>query len=376
MNVRKLIASVKGPLRGTCPPTSVRASAMTIIEVVGVLAIIAILAVILVPRAVKEVDRAAWVRETSDLAGISNALVMSILSSKTIPDTSAWPGAVASQMELPASSITTTPRGITRYLLIDPSLSIGGAGLQYSQTVTGAVVQPVGARLMIVSTIATSLKPSDLAAANFTNIWNTPVGQKPSSWTWTGTGDDLRIQRVNLAPLFHRLKLVNQDASIIGEFTIDNSSPPQLVPAGGTGWDSYYLDGTFISLRDTNGVEQARHILIGDISFVFDGGVWRGQINAGPLPNGLSSQYGQQVDDFLATLRNPGAFKGTAQDSVVMVLDLYMAAYTSWANDNPCFTSWGAPAPNQSAYWAMLQQANGSIVNTLDTISGKNGLLK
>jgi type II secretory pathway pseudopilin PulG len=352
-------------------------SGFTLIETIGVLAIVAILAAVLLPSVVKQVDRAAWVRESGDLSSISNALIMSILTSKTIPDASGWPAAVASQMAMPVSSITTTPRGITRYFLIDPSLSIKGGGLPYTQTPSGSSTQPSSARVMFVSTIATPLKAADLAAAKFNAIWDTPVGQKPSGWTWTGNADDLRIQRVNITPLFHRLKLVDIASSSIGEFAIDGlPSPPSGVPTGGVGQDAYYLDGTFLSLCDVSGAEQARHIVTGDISFVFDDGAWRLQPDSGVLPSSLATSYGQDVDNFLASLRSSSAVKGTAQDSVAMILNLYMSAYTSWANDNPCFTSWSASSPNQAAFWAMLQQAQGSIYSTLDTVSGSKGLLK
>jgi len=355
---------------------TLRRSGFTLIEMIAVLAIIAILAALIIPKMIKQIDRAAWERETGDLSGISNAMVMSILRNKTIPAASGWAAGAASQMPVPASGITTTPRGISRYFLADSNLAINGLGLPYTQTTNGAVTRPSTNRLMIVSTIATRLVAGDLAPANFNNIWDTPAGAKPSSWGWSGNGDDLRIQRMNLAPLFHRLKLINTDWIMAGRFTIDGSSPALGVPTNAVGWDRYYFDGTVISLRDTNGVEQARHILTSDISFVFDVGVWRGQIQSGRVPTELGTDYGAAVNAFLSRLRSPGAFKGTAQDSVVMVLNLYMSAYTSWANDDPCFTTWGAASLNQVPFGALLQQANGSITSTLADVSGSGGLLK
>ena len=40
----------------------------------------------------------------------------------------------------------------------------------------------------------------------------------------------------------------------------------------------YYLDGTVLGLHDTNSVVQTRHLLKRSISFMFESGSWRGQV--------------------------------------------------------------------------------------------------
>jgi type II secretory pathway pseudopilin PulG len=358
---------------------AVYARAFSLVEMIGVLAIIAILAALIIPRVVSQYDRAAWVRETGDQAGISNALVMAILSSKTIPDASGWANAVATQMPLPPSSITNTPRGIARYMMVDPNLRINGTGLPYSQTSNlGATNQPTALRLMVLSTIANPLNAADLASGNFNTIWNTPDGQTPAGWTWTGNGDDLRIQRINLAPIFHRLKLVNQSPLFVGKFGIENY-PSNSVPTDGNGWDSYYLHGTYISLRDSNGNEQARHILTGDVSFVYEWGVWKGQISSGVKPLTLGATYGIEVNNFIAAgppfrSADPAKYGGVSPEAAVMAINSFMEAYTAWANVNPCFNYWNAVNATNVSFWNILQTnsmlidritGNGTYTNSL-----------
>jgi hypothetical protein len=49
-------------------------------------------------------------------------------------------------------------------------------------------------------------------AATFEDIWSTPDGQVPLSITnYSGRGEDIVIQRINLEPLFHKLVLINRD---------------------------------------------------------------------------------------------------------------------------------------------------------------------
>src|SRR5207248_263338 len=124
------------------------------------LAVIAILAAVIAPTIIRRVDRAAWTKETANLSNIADSFTQAILRTdpKTIPDASTWATAVANQMSLPVSSITTNSRRYARAFLIDPGLRInntgvnpGGVGapaLPYSQTPNGSD-QPASARVLI-----------------------------------------------------------------------------------------------------------------------------------------------------------------------------------------------------------------------------------
>src|SRR5438105_9650868 len=97
----------------------------TLIEVIAVLAVIAILVAVITPSVIRRVDRAAWTKESADLNAIADSYAQSILRNKIVPGTNGWATAVASQMGLPISAITTNSRRFARAFLIDPSLSIG-----------------------------------------------------------------------------------------------------------------------------------------------------------------------------------------------------------------------------------------------------------
>src|SRR5439155_24756186 len=117
-----------------------------------------------------------------------------------------------------------------RFFLIDPSLNInntgvnqGGTGapaLPYRQTNAGSINLPVSPRVLFLSSIGLEL-PAGIVngvptAADFTNIWNSADGTVPSAPVfsgWTGVTDDLKVQRVDLSPLFVHL-LLSQNASL------------------------------------------------------------------------------------------------------------------------------------------------------------------
>src|SRR5439155_24791952 len=142
------------------------------------------------------------------------------------------------------SAVLTNGRRYARAFLIDPSLSIGGAGLPYTQTTNGAS-SVNNARVMIVSSLAGAL-PNGLSSApqdvpTFNAIWNTPEGGTPAGWTMSG--DDLRIKKLNLEPLFHQLILYNHDpTNVTAPFSIDRGTT-NTVASGPPGWNKYYLEG-------------------------------------------------------------------------------------------------------------------------------------
>src|SRR5205809_1100129 len=129
------------------------ARAFSLLELIGVLVVIAILASVLGPAIIRRIDHAAWTKEKADLNSMADALTQSIPRTKSVPAFTDWASAVASQVSLPVSAVLTNGRRYARAFLIDPSLSIGGAGLPYTQTTNGAT-NVDNARVMIVSSLA------------------------------------------------------------------------------------------------------------------------------------------------------------------------------------------------------------------------------
>jgi hypothetical protein len=77
---------------------------------------------------------------------------------------------------------------------------------------------------------------------------------KPSTSTWTswaGSGNDLRVKKLNLGPLFHQVILINHDVVNSAYFSIDSTNAVVVSTSPrGLGWNAYYLDGTVLGLRD------------------------------------------------------------------------------------------------------------------------------
>src|SRR5205823_11128591 len=150
--------------------------------------------------------------------------------------------------------------------------------------------KPVSARVMIVSSLASALPsglPSGvLSTSDFDPIWNAAENAKPSTWTtWAGSGDDLRIKKLNLEPLFHQLILFNHDPpnddpARDAPFSIDRG-PTKTVASGPPGWNKYYLEGSDLWLLDSSFNVRTRYLLSRNISFIFESAQWRGQIQGG-----------------------------------------------------------------------------------------------
>src|SRR2546425_11610900 len=310
----------------------------TLIESIAVMAVIAILAAMVAPTIIKRVDRAAWTQETANLNAIGDALTQSIVRTKTIPTFTNWASAVASQMSLPVSAITTNVRRYARAFLIDPMVTIGGADLPYTQTINGTT-KPNNARVMIVSSLGGPL-PNGISSApqdvpTFQAIWDTPEGGTPAGWTMSG--DDLRIKKLNLETLFHQLVLFNHDpASVVAPFSVDGGTTTNVL--SGQAWqggNSYYLEGTDLWLLDSSYNVRTRYLLRRNISFVFESGSWRGQIQGGET---FSDTSGETASEFLRlatafynTPVNPQAQAGASPSAILISMYTFMFDYVFWA---------------------------------------------
>jgi type II secretory pathway pseudopilin PulG len=363
------------------------ARAFSLLELVGVLAVIAILVSFLVPSLIRRLDRAAWVKETQDLGAIANALTLQVLRSNNIPDQDGWSQAAANWLVRPVNLITANPRRFGRFYLIDPNLRLPGAALPYTQSSNrGLSGRPANARLMLVSSVARANPPVPtdrwLSAASFNDIWNTPQAVKPSTWTsFSGTGEDICVQRLNLESLFHQLVLVNRDRAGTATFAINSTNVTPVTNI----WNNWYLDGSVVSLCDSNGVSVARYVLNQSTSFVFENGAWLGQLGAGPTTTNLAEAFSGSAVKFFNSLWNQDTAsqggKGSTQSAVLSALCNFMLNYTMWAETTPPFNAHGVAPIGQVPMYQILNGgpwAGQGDVGVLAAITGTGdwGLLK
>jgi type II secretory pathway pseudopilin PulG len=326
-----------------------------LVEIIAVVAIIGVLVAAVVPTLIRRIDRAAWTKETSDLNAIADSFAQYVLRTNTIPSytNSAtipnWASAVANQMSLRASAISTNSRRYARAFLIDPGLTINGAGLPYRQTTNGAA-SVTSARVMIVSSLARALPASVTngvpSATNFNAIWNAAentVPAAPAFSGWGGRGEDLRIKKLNLEPLFHQLILIDHTGNTNpARFSIDNmnhTAIPLDAPTKLKMLKAYYLDGTVVGLHFSSGQVQARHLLKRSISFMFESDTWRGQIQGDEQSFSASgADFYNHAVTFFNHPTNPHASSGGSQYGVMIAMYTFMFDYTYWANECPHFS--------------------------------------
>jgi prepilin-type N-terminal cleavage/methylation domain-containing protein len=377
------LSALQGFVGSSCNEGTHR-RAFTLVEIIAVVAIIAVLAAAIVPTIIRRLDRATWTRETADLNAIADSLKDSIVRNKIVPGTNNWATAIATQMSLPVSAITTNSRRYARAFLIDPAFQIGSnvAGQIYTQTNNGAT-SVSNARVMIVSSLGRALPAIVTSgvplATNFTAIWNAAentVPTAPAFSGWGGTGEDLRIKKLNLETLFYRLILVNHtsDTNSVPRYSIDNSSAV-FVPSGPLGLDRYYLDSTVVGLHDgtANATVQSRHLLKRNISFLFESDAWRGQVQGDQQSYSASgADFYNHAITFFNHQTNPHASSGGSQYGVMIAMYTFMFDYTYWANECPHF-SYHNNGINSVPEYKLLEnqgQNNGNISSfSLDLIN-------
>src|ERR1051326_46939 len=357
-------------------------SAFTAIELVGVLTVVSLLAAAVIPQVIKKIDRAAWTRETADLNTMASSLTQRILRTKTVPDFTGIPAALANEMSLPTNAITTTPRGYARVFLTDPNFDIGGAGLPYNQTTNGSPTKPANARFIILSSQARALPISSsnsLSTNEFQAIWDTLDGAKRSTPTWSswaGNGADLLIKKLDLQPLFYQLILVNHDTANPAYFSIDSTNT-SVVPTAprGLGWDRYYLDGTVLGLHDPNGIPKTKYLLKQSISFTFEFGAWSGGLQSGQSIDPMASAFSAQAWNFYhAPTNNVSNNGGASVFSALVLMYSFLYDYTLWAEECPHFNDHGTTS---SPEMTLLNSVVGpSLSGSLGAVTGSGGLLK
>lgn len=316
--------------------------AMTLIEMIGVLAVIAVLAGVMLPVAIRILDRIASEREVATLARLGETFTGAILRTRQIPTADQWANFMATETGMDVASVTQNARRVPRVVLFDK----GGwfsTNLPYAQTnfsPPGLSAPPVNARAIIVSSLGAAL-PSTLnstvaTAADFSNLWNTADYSVPTTGPWAGWGgrpDDVRIQRINLAPLFANVVLSSYLTTNLGLYKIDNYPVTNAAPQG-FGVSRYLLKGTQLQLfsREASMVLQHSEILSSDVSFVYEAGQWRSSI-VGAAATGLGDISGI-VEAFLkapgnmnATYTNPAKHQ---QFVIVTNFIAYMSNYNMW----------------------------------------------
>jgi hypothetical protein len=195
-------------------------------------------------------------------------------------------------------------------------------------------------------------------ATSFNNLWNVADGEIPAGWpgSWLNHGEDLKIQRINLAPLFKRLILTNYDSPSSGIFATDDSTPGSI-PAEGI--NAFFIEGTVVSLFDSNQVLESRQLLRWPSTFVYERGSWRGQILQG-LKLTDDDLYPASTL-FLKSALNGNAGSGATPAVVVDAMAGYMTNYANWAAAG--FPGEGTETRNAvQASQTALKNASGNLI--------------
>lgn len=344
--------------------------AFSLIEVIGILAIIAVAAAVLLPNMVKRVDIAAANAEAQTLKNMSEALKFYIKRNWYVPSHTNIADVIAECMGWDKGTVLTNDRRITRVFLVDPNLKIANSQLPYKQTVMGSTNKPQNARIMIISSLFDTLPVSSgnsISSNDFNVIWNTPDGQVPTVWSnWRGSkyGDLLKIQRINLEPLFKCVtfsKRANVASMTFGVATNYNISGVDKMTLTSPTFKTYYIESSIIYLYRTNGTLDLRQIIESDTSFYLADS-WGGQPSLGAQITGRDFQ---NCADFFSTASTyPNARNGATPQKVIDAISAYMSAYISWANA-------GFPGKNSSQY-KNLDDALDYLDEMISGLIGKN----
>ncbi|MFK8066679.1 MAG: type II secretion system protein [Gammaproteobacteria bacterium] len=248
----------------------------TLIEMIGVMAIIAILASTLAPSIIKDIDRAVGEGEQENLQTLSHDLEIYIRENKAIPSASDWVNAVSSVSTHPVNKISQNKRFFNRGYYVDPRFFTNSDSnfSTYTQT-SGLTSVPNSPRIMIVSNLNSNAPAAPTTSTAFNAIWDQTSGVSLLE------GENIKIERVNLKGLFHRVLLTNDHTSSQPGYMLESGSTNSIALATTAPADTtiYLLSDTKVSLVDapfTSGVLTKKFITDQAKNFAYqnDGSNW------------------------------------------------------------------------------------------------------
>jgi type II secretory pathway pseudopilin PulG len=362
-----LIIFPKSRIAARLSPESDGRGAFTLLQLIGVLSVFAILASVIIPVGIKRMDQAARDAEESSLAAMAEALVQSSLKSRTIPAVNSLRTVIATYLNEPTNKTGLNKRGLARVFLADPSVSINGGGLPYTQSHVGSSYRPMGVRFLILSTVAVGLPA--INSTNFDNIWNTAKGTVPTSLSsWAGRGEDLLVERIELGPYFRKVLLMNVDpVPATGIYSIDNATTNGLT--GSTPFVAYYLEGTVLNVYRPNGAIDFREVIKEDFSLVYQNEKWRHELGG---DSGDSGDFGQLVDRFLQGPCPCDPENGANQRAVVNAIYDYLWGYADWAFGDTSATPAIPPFAGSSSSFTPQYPSYTIVNNAAGHLSGSD----
>ena len=310
-------------------------SGFSLIEMIGVLAIVSILLSVLAPSIIGRIQRAQTAKDRKALDALGDAFERAILRAKGIPNEENWARVIADELATPVDRIAASVARQPRVFLVDPEFHVGDdvRSLPYRQTAAGSPHPPVHARVLFLSSQGPRL-PDSIASgfaadpATFAAIWDAPRGTIPPGWPpeWAGKGDVLQIRRLNLAPLFHRLAVNVLTDERVAKIAIDGGEPFEI-PA--EGWDRYYLRGSVIDFLRQDEALQFREILTDDRSYLYERGIWRGQLWQGRLKD--ATAFAKAFDAFLAGHPEVQGLSPAQRRTLADAYSNFVLHYATWS---------------------------------------------
>ena len=251
----------------------------TLIELIGVMAVMAILASVITPNIIDDVLRARQQREAQILRNFSAHLISYVQDEKRLPTLrdADWTRSIAMYSNDPEHKILFNEQGYRRGYYVDPRFFTDSDEVFNGYIQTGGLSrEPNSPRIMLVSSLTSDAPPAPTSGAAFDAIWH----QRQAASLSEGPG--IKIERINLRKMFHRVILSNEHAKW-PKFQLETGELIDL-PSAQTYGDGlltrYVIDKTRLNLfADSHEPDALDEVIIVEqaqsYSYRRDGDVWR-----------------------------------------------------------------------------------------------------
>ncbi len=252
----------------------------SLLEMIAVMAIMAIFAGVLAPAVFKTIDQAVAEAEATSLETLGDSLLSYVKEQRRIPSwrENRWSQAIADQSSYTTEQVIYNDRGFKRGVYFDPRfLSTSNQRFPGVTQDLGLLTAPNSPRVLIVSDLTADAPAAPRNRRDFNRIWdadpNAAVIESP----------DVKIVRMHLGSLFHRIVLTNDNGAIVS-FQVEGGSMGSIPAASGSPGEvvRYIVDGSQLRLfSETHpaGTLLANVVVREPLSYHYrtDGAIWSWQ---------------------------------------------------------------------------------------------------
>ena len=305
----------------------IRTNGFSLIELIGVLAVLAIVISVTTESVLSRVSYAQRRAEETELSRIATGAQRWVRENHQLPSPSDWATQAAQALASSTSMLRTNSGGGARLWVPDPRWRVAenGSEMGYRQGAYGTP-RPENVRVLLLS--AVNGDRVDPANIDFDSWWERGSRGVPPPEGGEGAvqDNDILVERIGFAPLFHRIILNNLSMDLPARWAVDRIEE-EGVCAPGRRHEAHYVETSRLLLIDSEGAIQEVVLVEESTSWAFFEGRWHRSL--GQAPGAAWTEVSRIPSDLMEL----PTLSGVEPREIADAMYDFMGAYLRWSAD-------------------------------------------